>query len=346
MNATDRWNRLVPGVAVLLGFALGAPAQAVVRDAVRINPAAVSLLSTNRVRPKITAAITNQTLKVRIPANATLLVRQGSAFVSTAPTRREGTNQFYDLRPGDVYVARGAPLPSVSLSTNAVRMPDAVHAVVGGQDIEGHVDIALQSEMMVYNPATRAYEGRLDVCFRSSAPAALAEKLLPLDLRLHTTAGLQLTTNALKLTAVGNAGCRDVAIQCSSLRSGAKVTVKSDAVGDQEFTVNFERAPLIERYKTALIILGGIVLGAMGGLVRTWHPPRVRRTWKRVAEGGFCGLLLVLLGQFGVKYLFQIEGPVTNSVLLGLCGVLGYLGVRMFERFASKETDDDKKRGG
>jgi hypothetical protein len=63
-----------------------------------------------------------------------------------------------------------------------------------------------------------------------------------------------------------------------------------------------------------------------------------------VAEGGFCGLLLVLLGQLGVKHLFQIEGPVTNSVLLGLCGVLGYLGVRMLERFAPKETDDDKTR--
>jgi hypothetical protein len=230
----------------------------------------------------------------------------------------------------------------VALSTNAVRLPDSVHAVVDGQDIEGHVEIALQSELMVYNPATQTYEGTLDFCFRSPARPDLAKKLVPLDLRLYTTAGLQLSTNAVTLDAVGNAGCRDVTIECSSLRPGAKVTVKSDALGDQEFLVNFEAAPFNERYKTVLIILGGIGLGALGGLVRTWHPPKVKRLWKRVAEGAFCGLILVLLGQFGVKQLFQIEGPVTTSVLLGLCGVLGYLGVRMFEHFALKKPADTR----
>jgi hypothetical protein len=170
----------------------------------------------------------------------------------------------------------------------------------------------------------------------------LATNLVPLDLRLYTTAGLTLSTNAVTLAAVGVAGCRDVIIQCRSLRPGAKVTVRSDALGDQEFLVNFEAAPFTERYKTVLIILGGICLGALGGLVRTWHPPRVKLPGKRVAEGAFCGLILVLLGEFGVKQLFQIEGPVTTSVLLGLCGVLGYLGVRMFEHFAPKQATDDK----
>jgi hypothetical protein len=291
-------------------------------------------------------------LKVKIPTNSTLLVRRGGNFVSAAPVRREGTNQVYELRPTDVYVARGAPPPPTPLSTNAVPLPDAVRAMVNGQEIEGHIEVALQSEQMVYNSVTRGYEGTLDICFRSSAPVALARKLLPLDLRLHSTPGLQLATNALTLTNVGNAGCRGIDLQCSAPRSGAKVTVKSDAAGDQDFTIEFERAPFLERFKTPLIILGGVVLGGLGGLVRTWHPPRVKQPWKRMAEGGFCGLLLVLLGQVGVRHLFQIEGPVTTSVLLGLCGVLGYLGVRTFEHFAPKETDragkaqDDKKSDG
>ena len=346
MKTNARWNRFVLASALLLGFARDAPAPTAGREAIRISPGVASALRTNRISPRVTSAVTSRTLEVKIPGNSTLMVRSGDRFVSAATVRLEGTNRVYELKPTDVYVARGVQLPAVSLSTNAVRMPDSVHTIVGGQDIEGHVDVALQSEMMVYNPATQTYEGQLDICFRSSSPPALAERLLPLDLRLHTTPGLQLATNALKLTAVGNAGCRDVALQCSSLRSGAKVTVKSDAVGDQEFLVNFDRAPFTERYKTALIILGGILLGALGGLVRTWHPPRVRQPWKRVAEGGFCGLILVLLGQLGVKYLFQIEGPVTNSVLLGLCGVLGYLGVRLFERFAPQETGADKKPTG
>ena len=101
-----------------------------------------------------------------------------------------------------------------------------------------------------------------------------------------------------------------------------------------------------ERYKSALIILGGIFPGALGGLVRTWHPPKVTQPWKRLAERGFCGLVLVLLGQCGVKSLFQIEGPVTNRVLLGLCAVFGYIGVRLLERMAPKETGDDAKRDG
>jgi len=343
MKTNARWNRFILTVALPLGFTFNSPAQAPVRESIRINPNTVPLIRTDRIRPAVTAAVTNRMLEVKVPRNSTLLVRQDGKFVSATNVRTQGTNLVYTLRPTDVYVARGVTLPPVALSTNAVRLPDSVHAMVNGQDIEGRVEVALQSELMTYNPTTRTYEGRLDICFRSSSTPALAERLLPLDLRLYTTAGLQLATNSLKLTAVGNAGCHDVVIQCSSLRPGAKVTVKSDALGDQEFTLNFERAPFIERYKTALIILCGVCLGALGGLVRTWHPPRVKQAWKRVAEGGFCGLLLVLLGQFGVKQLFQIEGPVTTSVLLGLCGVLGYLGVRMFEHFAPKPVSDDKK---
>jgi len=40
----------------------------------------------------------------------------------------------------------------------------------------------------------------------------------------------------------------------------------------------------------------------------------------------------------GVKQLFGIEGPVTTSVLLGLCAVFGYLGVKLLERFGPPET--------
>jgi hypothetical protein len=343
MKTNARWTGCTLTIALLIGLACASPAQTAVRQAIRINPAAVSLIKTNRLRPTVTAAVANRMLEVKIPQNSTLLVRQGTNFVSAMTTRMEGTNKVYALRPTDVYVARGVALPPVALSTNAVRLPDSVHAIVDGQEISGEVDVALQSELMVFNPATQTYEGKLDICFRSPAKPEFAKHLVPLDLRLYTTAGLQLSTNAVTLGAVGNAGCRDVTIQCRSLRPGAKVTVKSDALGDREFLLNFEAAPFIERYKTALIILGGVCLGALGGLVRTWHPPRVKQPWKRVAEGGFCGLVLVLLGQFGVKQLFQIEGPVTTSVLLGLCGVLGYLGVRMFEHFAPKEATDDKK---
>ena len=214
MNGTTTlWKGLLFAVAVLSSVAFHARGAPDPRRVIRISPATLSLLATNRVRTPVTAAITNQTLRVKIPTNSTLLVRRGGSFVSAAPVRREGTNQVYELRPTDVYVARGAPPPPTPLSTNAVPLPDAVRAVVNGQEIEGHIEVALQSEQMVYNSGTREYEGTLDICFRSSAPPALARRLLPLDLRLRSTPGLQLATNALTLTNVGNAGCRGIDLQ-------------------------------------------------------------------------------------------------------------------------------------
>ena len=289
------------------------------------------LLVTNRPSPKVTVATTNQTLKVKIPANSTLFFLKGVTFTKAVPVRREGTNEIYDL-------TRGTPSMPLPLSTNGVSLPDSVRAIVDDKEVEGRIEVALQSERMVLNSATGQYEGMLGLCFRSRSPAALVQKLLPLTLRLQTTPGLQLATNSVVLASVGNAGCRDVLIQCPAGRPDARVTVKSDAAGDQDFTIQFDEPPWNERYKDVLIILGGIALGALGGLVRTWHPPRVKEPWKRVATGAFCGLVLVLLGQIGVQRLFHIEGPVTTSVILGLCGILGYLGVRMFELFAPKES--------
>lgn len=327
---------LILAVAILFSMALNTRAAVDPRRTIRIMPSDLPLMVTNRVTPKVTTTVRNGTNTVKIPTNSTLFVRRGGAFVPAPSARREGTNRVYELKSTDVYVARGASSEERPLSTNAVRLPDAVRAEIGGRNIEGYIEVALQSELMVYNPATSEYEGTLEVCFRSLAPPDLAQKLLPLALRLHTTPGLRLATNALLLTTAGTAGCHDVPLECSSQRSGAKVTVKSDASGDQTFTVNFERAPFIERFKTTLIILAGICLGGLGGLVRIWQAPNAKQPWKRVFEGAFCGLLLVLLGQVGVQRLFHIEGPITTSVVLGLCGVLGYLGARMFERFSSQ----------
>ena len=292
----------------------------------------------------VTVATTNQTLKVKISANSTLMVRKGGTFMKAVPARREGTNEIYDLKPTDVYVARGTPSTPLPLSTNGASLPDAIRAVVDGKEVEGRIEVALQSERMVLNPATRQFEGMLGLCFRSSSPAALVQKLLPLTLRLQTTPGLQLATHTVVLTNVGYAGCRDIPIQCSAERPDAKITVRSDAVGDQDFTIQFDEPPARERYKDLLIILGGIALGALGGLVRTWQQPRIKAPWKRVFTGSFCGLVLVLLGQIGVQRVFHIEGPVTTSVLLGFCGILGYLGVRMFELFAPKESKLNHQR--
>ena len=329
---------------VVLISASRAPAALDPRTSVRINRATMPLLITNRPSPMVTVATTNQTLKVKISAHNTLLVRKGNTFTKAVPSRREGTNEIYDLKPTDVYVARGSPSSPLPLSTNGASLPDAVRAVVDGHEVEGRIEVALQSERMVLNPSTHQFEGLLGLCFRSASPAALVQKLLPLTLRLQTTPGLQLATNTVVLNSVGNAGCRDIPIQSSAERTDAKITVKSDAVGEQDFTIQFDQPPAGERYKDLLIILGGIALGALGGLVRTWHPPRVKEPWKRVATGAFCGLVLVLLGQIGVQRFFHIEGPVTTSVILGLCGILGYLGVRMFELFAPKESDPEHKR--
>jgi hypothetical protein len=336
MNATRhfRWGSIFPlTVTLLAGFNLLAATGT--RPTLRINTAALPLLATNRITPKVTAAVTNQGVSVKVPSNSTLLVRRGGKFVSAPPGALQGTNRIYQLRPNDVYVARSAPSAPVALTTNGMRLPDPVRAVVGGQQIEGHIEVALQSELMVYRPETRRYEGMLDICFRSAASDEVARNLLPLYLRIYTTAGLQLATNAVVLTNVGNAGCQAVSMQCSSARE-SKVTVKSDASGDQEFMVNFDVASWVERFKDALIILGGIALGAMGGWVRSWQSRHTKHAWKKVAGGAFCGLILVLLGQVGVQQFFKIEGPVGTSVLLGFCGVLGYLGVRMFEHFAPK----------
>jgi len=310
---------------------------------VRFNSAVLKAMATNRVAPKVTVATVDQKLNVKVPMNTELLVRKGDTFTKAVSTRREGTNQIYELKPTDVYVARGTPVASIPLSTNRSRLPDEVRTVVNGREVTGYIEVALQSERMVLNPATSQFEGLLGLCFRSPSAAAEAQKLLPITLRLLSTPGIQLATNTVVITTAGNSGCRDISIQCSDERPDAKITVKSDAVGDQLFTVEFDKPPVSQRYKDLLIILGGIVLGALGGLVRTWHPPRTRHPWKRVATGAFCGLVLVLLGQIGVQRLFHIDGQITTSVILGLCGVLGYLGVRMFELFAPKESDEDNK---
>lgn len=334
---------ILAGVIVWCG--IGSAADTLTSRSLKFNPAILKAVATNRVAPKVTATNTNQKLNVLVPMNTELLVRKGETFTKAVSTRREGTNQVYELKPTDVYVARGTPVASIPLSTNRTRLPDEIHTVVNGKNVTGYIEVALQSERMVLNPATSKFEGSLGLCFRSSAAASEAQKLLPITLRLSSTPRIELATNTVVITNAGNAGCRDVSIECPSELQDAAITVKSDAVGDQRFTVEFEKPPVSERYKDVLIILGGIVLGALGGLVRTWHPPRTRHPWKRVATGAFCGLVLVLLGQVGVQRLFHVDGQITTSVILGLCGVLGYLGVRMFELFAPKESGEDDKDG-
>jgi len=344
MKTNARCSRFYVVFIFSLSFAFSTPAQTPARPTVRIKPATVPLVTADRLRPVMTTVATNQMLEVSVPQNSKLLVRRDGRFVSATNSRAEGTNKVYQLQQTDVYSSPGSNLPPVALSTKAGRLPGSVQATVNGQTIEGYVDVALQSTELVYNPTNRSYEGALDICFRSSASPELAKKLTPVDLRFQHTPGLHLSTNAVTLEAKGNQGCHVVAIQCSQLRRDETVTVKSDSLGEQVFLVEFEAAGFGERNKTVLIILGGVCLGALGGLVRTWHPPKVKQAWKRVAEGSFCGLILVLLGEFGVKQFFQWEGPVTSSILLGLCGVLGYLGVRMFEKFASPLGGKKSKR--
>jgi len=333
----DYYKGLSTAVMVLLVSILENRGAVVESRSLRVRPDALRVFSTNMAKPPVKASITNETLKVRVPKDTVLMVRKGSGFVSSTAVRQEGTNALYELKPSDVYVVRPKNRPAVALTTNSMSL-DTLRTTVNGQQIEGHVDVALRSELMVFDDTTRQFHGTLALCFRS-ADGAKAQNLLPITLDLFTTAGLRLASDTVTFTNVTE-GCKDVEIQCSSERSGAKVTIKSSALADQEFTLNFDEPPVTTRYRNVITILAGVALGGLGGLVRTWQSSQVKHRWKRVAGGAFCGLVLVLLGQIGLQSLFHISEPVTTSTVLGLCAVLGYLGVRMLERMVPKDSEE------
>lgn len=263
----------VAGLAIglWLGLALDGSSATPAGRSLRIKPGLRTAPLTNAAARNVTTTVSNQAVRVRVPANQTLMVARGGIFTPAEVTRSVGTNREYDLRLTDVFATLGARSSPVALSTKPFRLPDTFRTVINGTQIEGGVEVSLQSELMVYNPDSREYEGMLDVCFRSSAPPAQAQRLVPINLRLHHSPDLHLSTNALTIAAVGNAGCRDVSIRCSPQRGESKVTVKLDSGTEQDFFIQFEEVPLWETFKTPLVILGGIALGALGGYVRSWN---------------------------------------------------------------------------
>lgn len=313
---------------------------AAVAPTIRINKATVPVLA-QPPQPKVTVATTNQTVSVRAPASSVLMVRRGNMFTNAVASRTEGDTKTYLFRPGDVYVTKGPVTEPRPLSTTSQRLPDVARTTFNGQEVAGFIEVAVQSEELIFNPITRFFEGVLNICFTSTNPGAFAQSP-PLDVRLQTSAGLFVGVTNFSLASSGRDACHDVPVHCSISRTGAYVTVISHVLGRQKFTIDFEEPRWTDRYKNVLVMLGGIVLGALGGLVRAWQPPRARKVWTQVGTGAFCGLVLMLLGQVGVQKIFHIDGPVTTSVLLGLCAVFGYLGVRLLERFALKNRSKIK----
>src|SRR5881397_568042 len=109
MNTVPTLSRGFIFAIALLSFPLWTPAAVDAARTIRIQPGVLRATVTNRVSVPVTAAITNQTLRIKMPPNTTLLTRRGNDFVSVNPVGREGTNQVYELQPSDVYVARGTP---------------------------------------------------------------------------------------------------------------------------------------------------------------------------------------------------------------------------------------------
>jgi hypothetical protein len=303
---------------------------------VRINKGALPVL-TQTPQPKVTVATTNQTVTVKAPASSVLMVRRGNTLTNATVSKTEGQTKTYLFKPGDVYVTKGPATESRPLSTTSQRLPDVARTTTSnGQEVTGYIEVAVQSEELIFNPATRHFEGVLNVCFTSTNLGAFAQSP-PLDVRLQTSAGLYVGVTNFSLASTGPGACHDVPVHCSISRTGAHVTVISSVLGRQKFTIDFDEPHWTARHKDALVLLGGILLGALGGLVRAWQPPRARHLWTQVGTGAFCGLVLMLLGQVGVQKIFHIDGPVTTSVLLGLCAVLGYLGVKLLERLAPQD---------
>jgi hypothetical protein len=299
-----------------------------------------TILATNKVPPKtVTTAVKTDGFTVKTDKSSTLFLRQNGTFRPVPVSRTDHGTNVYDLKPTDVYVVRAAGnIAAQPLSTQPTSLPDPIRANVQGEDVAATLDVKLDSEQMEYNSDQKRYHGNLVVCLRSTNRAELVQKLLPVSLRLSHTAGIEVGTNAFEINKPGIAGCHDIPVYCSAERVGATVTVESDAMGDHPFFLKFERLELSTKYKATLLMLAGAGLGAIGGLVRAWQTPRLRQRWKRVVEGAFCGFVVMLLGQVGAEKIFHMEGPVADTVILGLAAIGGYLGTRIFEQFAAQKT--------
>lgn len=291
-------------------------------------------------RPLLRVTHAGTKVEFPVPKGGTVSIRQSGESGELTATRVNDAGQpVFEVNRDQVFVTRPTsqtrPIP---LSTNAYSLPGTIAVVTDEATIEGYIEIAIQSGELVPTGNAGMYGGALDVCFRlqeysENAADAAKTRFLPLVLLMRTTSGLTLDTNRVTITDVGNAGCVTVPIQCSS-GSQESVKVISDELGEQEFTVTLDDPRLAGK---VLMVIAGMGLGALGGLVRTWQSHTSRKPWKRVAGGAFCGLVLVLLGPVGVKILFGVENAVTRSVILGFCGVLGYLGVQTFEKFSPKK---------
>jgi hypothetical protein len=314
------------------------PAELFAQRTIRLDKGALPVLA--EPARKVIVATNNQSMSVAIPKGVAFAVRRGNMFTNIAANRTvDGTNIF-SVKPGDVFVTKPPPTDSRPISTTGQSLPGAVHTTTkDGKEVEGRIEVSVHSELLVFNSTNRLFEGVLTICFASSNREAF--KGSSFDVRLQTSAGLFVGVTNFTLNTSGKDTCQYVPVNCSLSRTSAHVTVISPELGTQKFTIDFEQPRWTERYQNVLVLLaqtlGGILLGALGGLVRAWQPPKAENTWTQVGTGGFCGLVLMLLGQVGVQKIFQIEGPVTTSVLLGLCAVFGYLGVKLLERFAPEE---------
>jgi len=324
MNLRSLFPRLAFGT-VALCFACEVPA-AVNTLRLKVNTLP---LSTNKPPAKATVVGTNRgnMFTVSLPAATRLMVRNGSVLTNVAASGKEGASTLYQVEAGKPYFKHGPALGPARLSTNSQRLPGTIATVIDGKELECFVTMRLQSSEM--EATTNGYEGVLNVYLRSTNATAFRSP--PIDFSLLTSPGLRVGITNFALTYLGKEMLQPVPIFCKSARSDASVFLHSALLGDRVFDVEFD-----SDWSAELIYLGGTFMGLLGGFMRAWQQSRIKNPWKHTVMGGFCGLVLSLLGQIGVSTIFHLEGPMTTGVLLGCCALIGYFGMPMLSRFIPK----------
>jgi hypothetical protein len=188
--ATLLSEQIIRTFGILLVFlALRSHAASDSARSIRVVPLA-GLVHTNppAIRPRTT--VTGGSLRVTVPlTNASFLIREGGLYRLANPVVVSSTNRTYEIKSNAVYVIQKPAVPR-SLTTNATLFPSEVGTRVGDKDITGTIAARLESDELEYDHKNHQYGGTVVFCFRSEAKPELAQKLLPLSLRLYHSAGV------------------------------------------------------------------------------------------------------------------------------------------------------------